>query len=58
MAQLRGVWGMWARAAIAAGLVREGEITPELFERWLDSMPPHAAVIVPTSALGWARKPA
>lgn len=49
---------MWARAAIAAGLVREGEITPELFERWLDSMPPHAAVIVPTSALGWARKPA
>lgn len=56
--QLRGIWTMWSRATIAAGLVHAGEIEPKLFDRWLDSMPPHAAVVTPTSVLGWARKPA
>jgi SAM-dependent methyltransferase len=55
--QLRGIWSMWARVAISAGAVSEDEIDFPVFERWLESLPPNAAVVQPTSVLGWATKP-
>jgi SAM-dependent methyltransferase len=55
--QLRGVWSMWSRVAIANGIVREDEVVLSVFERWLETLPENAAVLQPTSVLGWATKP-
>jgi SAM-dependent methyltransferase len=55
--QMRGVWAMWSRVAIAAGVVREDEIDFAMFDRWLAALPPNAALVQPTSVIGWATKP-
>lgn len=56
--QMLGVWGMWSRIAIAEGVVRGDEIDLAAFEQWLRETPEDAAMLQPTSVMGWARKPA
>jgi ubiquinone/menaquinone biosynthesis C-methylase UbiE len=53
-----GIMRTFTPLAVADGTLRPDEVDADALERWWRSNPEYAAMVMPSTVLGWARKPA